>query len=325
MTVAIKRHSLPLLPKQVIPFPTSEIVRNGFVAGREAAENERDMNRDALILLLGCIVLSPLSPAQTTGDRINLYFGDWHSSAPHMIRGSLEERDILSHGDGLNPPRAGAVFRFLNSYTHATLAGGASTKPARLDGQQEIYFVESGKGTVTAGGQTADLYLNVAVLMPANLEFTLKSTGDEPLAMYVINEPTPAGFRPNTNMLVRDENTIPIASSNGFWAHIAKPLFTTQDGLATLESVVTVTLDPLTIGKPHPAPNEDTSDIEEVWTSLYGNSLALVGNQLHEQTPGMAYLHIPDNLTPHTNLNPSSDAQAKFLYFARYRPHETRK
>ena len=39
----------------------------------------------------------------------------------------------------------------------------------------------------------------------------------------------------------------------------------------------------------------------------------------------MAYLHIPDNLTPHTNINPSSESQAKFLYFARYRPHETRK
>ncbi len=283
------------------------------------------MKYDALILLLCCSALSPLTRAQVTGDRINLYFGDWHNSSPHMIRGSLEERDILTRGDGLNPPRAGAVFRFLNSYTHATLAAGASTKPARLDGQQEIYFVESGKGTVTAGGQTADLYRNIAVLMPANLEFTLKSTGGEPLAMYVINEPTPAGFRPNPNMLVRDENTIPISSSNGFWAHIAKPLFTTQDGLATLESVLTVTLDPLTIGKPHPAPNEDTSDIEEVWTSLYDNSLVLVGNQLREQTPGMAYLHPPDNLTPHTNLNPSSDAQAKFLYFARYRPHETRK
>jgi mannose-6-phosphate isomerase-like protein (cupin superfamily) len=50
---------------------------------------------------------------------------------------------------------------------------------------------------VTAGGQTADLYRNIAVLMPANLEFTIKSTGDQPLAMYVINEPTPPGFRPN--------------------------------------------------------------------------------------------------------------------------------
>jgi hypothetical protein len=165
----------------------------------------------------------------------------------------------------------------------------------------------------------------VAVLMPANLEFTLKSTGEVPLAMYVINEPIPAGFRPNAKMLIRDENTVPISSSNGFWAHIAKPLFVTADGLGTLESVLTVTLDPLTIGKPHPAPNEDTSDIEEVWTALYGDSLALVGNQLHEQTPGMAYYHIPDNLTPHTNINPSGDSQAKFLYFARYRPHETRK
>jgi mannose-6-phosphate isomerase-like protein (cupin superfamily) len=275
--------------------------------------------------LVGSAALSQGTWAQTTGDRISLYFGDWHASAPHMIRGSLEARDIHSRGDGLNPPRAGAVFRFINSYTYATLAAGASTKPTCLEGQQEIYFFASGYGTVTAGGQTADLYRNVAVLMPANLEFTLKSTGDEPLTMYIINEPIPAGFRPNASMLVRDENTIPISSSNGFWAHIVKPLFVTADGLGTLESVLTVTLDPLTIGKPHPAPNEDTSDIEEVWTALYGNSLALVGNQLHEQAPGMAYYHIPDNLTPHTNINPSGESQAKFLYFARYRPHETRK
>jgi Cupin domain len=283
------------------------------------------MKADVLVVLLCCSAISPLAQAQTTGDRIALYFGDWHNAAPHTIRGSLEERDILTRGDGLNPPRAGAVLRFVNSYVYATLPAGGSTQPTRLDGQQEIYFVASGKGMVTAGGQTADLHRNIAVLMPAELEFTLKSTGDEPLAMYVINEPTPAGFRPNSNMLVRDENTIAISSSNGFWAHIAKPLFTTADGLATLESVLTVTLDPLTIGKPHPAPNEDTSDIEEVWTSLYGSSLALVGNQLREQTPGMAYLHIPDNLTPHTNINPSTESQAKFLYFARYRPHETRK
>ena len=282
------------------------------------------MRRFLTLLAVG-VACSQVMQAQTTGDRIGFYFGDWHTATPHTIRGALEEREILTRGDGLNPPHPGAVFRFINSYAHATLTSGASTQSTRLDGQQEIYFVESGKGTVTAGGQTADLYRNVAVLMPASLEFTLKSSGDEPLALYVINEPTPAGFRPNPNMLVRDENAIPIASSNGFWAHIAKPLFSTADGLGTLESVVTVTLDPLTIGKPHPTPNEDTSDIEEVWTALYGNSLAMVGNQLHEQTPGMAYLHIPDNLTPHTNINSSRDSQAKFLYFARYRPHETRK
>ena len=223
--------------------------------------------RRALVLLVCSLAVSQFAQAQTTGDQINLYFGDWHNATPHTIRGSLEERDILTRGDGLHPARAGAVLRFINSYTYATLAPDASTTPTRLDGQQEIYFVESGRGTVTAGGQTAELFQNIAVLMPANLEFTLRNTGDQPLAMYVINEPTPPGFRPNANMLVRDENKIPI-SGIGFWSHITKPLFVTADGLATLESVLTVTYDPLTIGKPHPVPNEDTSDIEEVWTAL---------------------------------------------------------
>lgn len=282
------------------------------------------MMRRALVFLGCCFAVLQFAQAQTTGDQINLYFGDWHASPPRTIRGSLEERDILTRGDGLHPTRAGAVLRFINSYTYATLAPNASTTPTRLDGQQEIYYVESGRGTVTAGGQTAEMFQNIAVLMPANLEFTLKNTGDQPLAMYVINEPTPPGFRPNANMLVRDENKTPI-SGIGFWAHITKPLFVTADGLGTLESVLTVTYDPLTIGKPHPAPNEDTSDIEEVWTALYGTSIAMVGNQLRKQTPGMALYHPPDNLTPHTNINSSSEDQAKFLYFARYRPHEARK
>jgi mannose-6-phosphate isomerase-like protein (cupin superfamily)/uncharacterized RmlC-like cupin family protein len=280
--------------------------------------------RKALIFLIFCAALSRLTQAQTTGDRISLYFGDWHASTPHVIRGSLEERDILTRGDGSNPTRAGSVFRFINSYTYATLAAGASTKPARLDGQQEIYFVASGRGTVTAGGQTADLFRNVAVLMPANLEFAFKNTSDEPLTMYVVNEPTPPGFRPNSAMLVRDENILPITSSDEFWTHIVKTIFVTSDGLATLQAVLTVTLDPLTMARPH-LHLVDYTDTEEVWSALNGSSLAFVGNQLREQTPGMAFYHIPDNQTPHTNLNPSEDSPAKFFYFARYHPHETRK
>ena len=268
---------------------------------------------------------SPLaSPAQTTGDRIDLYFGDWHKSTPHTNKGALEERDIFTRGDALNPAQKGAVLRAIHSYTYATLAPHASSKATRLDGQQEIYFIQSGHGTATAAGQTADLHRNIAILVPANLDFTIKNTGDELLAMYVINEPTPPGFRPNASMLVRDENTLPISSSNGMWSHIVKTLFVTADGLGTLQSVLTVTLDPLTIGKPHPVPGEDSSDIEEVWTALDGTSLAFVGNQLRRQTPGMAFYHIPDNQTPHTNINQNEDSQVKFLYFARYRSHEDR-
>src|SRR5258708_4768336 len=156
----------------------------------------------ASLVLALCAVLAP---AQTNGDRIDLYFGDWHNSTSRMTQGSLDERDIFTRGDPHNPTQKGAVLRFINSYTYATLAPHASTKATRLDGQQEIYFIQSGRGTASAAGQTPDLYRHIAVLIPANLEFTIKNTGDQPLAMYVINEPTPPGFRPNANMLVKDE------------------------------------------------------------------------------------------------------------------------
>jgi mannose-6-phosphate isomerase-like protein (cupin superfamily) len=276
-----------------------------------------------MIASLGiCALLAPLAGAQITGDKIDLYFGDWHNATPRTVRGSLVERDILTKGDPANPAHKGAVLRYMNSYTYDTLAPQASATATKLDGQQEIYYVESGQGTMTAGGQTVELFRNIAVLVPSNLSFSIRSTGTEPLGMYVVNEPTPPGFRPNSTLLVRDENKIPVSTTNGLWAHIVKPLFTTEDGLGTLQSVLTVTLDPLTIGKPHVV---DHTDIEEVWQSLYGTSLAFVSNALRKQTPGMAFYHVPDNLTPHTNVNQNEDSQVKFFYFGRYHPHDARK
>jgi mannose-6-phosphate isomerase-like protein (cupin superfamily) len=281
-----------------------------------------------VLLSAGVLMLASAAGAQSTANdgssKIDLYFADWHAAAPRVTRGSLEERAILTHGDGVNPTQKGAVLRFLNSYEYATLPAKASTQTTRLDGQQEIYFIASGQGTVTGGGQSAKLSRNIAVLVPAGLDFTLTNTSDEPLTMYVINEPTPAGFRPNSSILVRDENALPITSSDEFWTHIVKTVFVTADGLATLQAVLTVSLDPLTIARPH-LHLVDYTDTEEVWSALDGTSLAFVGNQLREQTPGMAFYHIPDDKTPHTNLNPSQDSQAKFFYFARYHPHDPRK
>lgn len=260
-----------------------------------------------------CAMLAPLAAAQITGDQITYYFGDWHNATPRTIRGSLVEQDILTRGDATHPTEKGAVLRDVNSYTYATLAPNASTTPTRLDGQQEIYYVESGRGTVTAGGQTAELSRNIAVLMPANLEFTLKNTGDQPLAMYVVNEPTPSGFQPNAQMLVRDENKVLVSTTTQEWSEIVKPLFAKEDGLGTLQNVETVTLDPLTISRPDFVKNN--TDIEAVWTELDGTSIAFISNDLFKQTPGMAFYNVPDNLTPHSVINGSQTEQIKLFYF----------
>ena len=56
------------------------------------------MTRRIFTLLVGCALVAPMAKAQLTGDRIDLYFGDWHGATPRTIRGSLEERDILTRG-----------------------------------------------------------------------------------------------------------------------------------------------------------------------------------------------------------------------------------
>jgi hypothetical protein len=118
-------------------------------------------------------------------------------------------------------------------------------------------------------------------------------------------------------MLVKDENKIPISITTSQWSEIVKPLFDTADGLGTLQSVRTVTFDPLTISRPHLV---EHTDIEEVWTELTETSVAFISNALRHQSPGMAFYDIPDNQTPHATINQNEDSQVKFLYFARLSP-----
>ena len=286
-------------------------------------------NKISKVFLILMFTLSTVSLAQNLDGKpytpgvdsdIDMFMKNWRESMPQKTHGSLVERDILTKGDPLNPPSKGAVLKYINRFTHATICPYESTSPTTLQGEQEIFFVYGGKGTITAGKDTADLYSGIAVLMPADLEFTMTNTGDEPLTMYLINEPVPDGFRPNEKMLVRDENTIPIGSTRGHWCHIVKGIFSTQSGLGTLESVITVSFDPMTIGHPH----SHIEGCEEVWTEVKGTSIVFIGKQIRWQTPGTAYMIPPDGNTPHSNIN-TSDEQVKMLYFARYREHEVRK
>ena len=155
-------------------------------------------------------------------------------------------------------------------------------------------------------------------------EFVMKSTGAEPLTMYVINEPTPPGFHPKDKMVVKDEamarqrtpaaaDPYIVGGASGHWAHIVRELFSPADGLATEQSVITVTVNPLTMGEPHPhRPGQ-----EEVWAAIDGTSLIMMGTELRVQKPGMAYMLPPDSATVHSNIN-AGDTPVKFLYFAKF-------
>ena len=251
---------------------------------------------------------------------IDLYLCSWKESMPRHTHGSLIMRDILTAGANINPPRKSAVLEYINCFSYATLPARAVTTTEALDGNQWVVFVRTGRGTLTAAGKTHDLFEGIALLIPAGLEFTMTNTCDCDMSMYLIDEPIPAGFRPNDDVLVKNENILPVSSTTGHWVHIVKPLFGTADGLGELEAVLTVGFDPMTIGHPH----HHGPGTEEVWTQMYGESIAFIGTQIRDQEEGMGYLCPPDGNTPHSNINVSESAPTKMLYFARYKDHEVR-
>ena len=186
--------------------------------------------------------------------RIDAPFRAWLVGA---ARHSHSRRQFCSSGKGRGSLRAA------NFFAYGRLAAGAWTVPSKLDHHQEIYYILGGTGEITAGGDTAKLQKNIAVLMPAGLEFVMRSIGDEPLTMYVINEPTPENFHPKDKMVIKDEaaarqrtpaggDPYIVGGASGHWAHIVKEIFSPADGLATEQSVITVTVNPLTMGEPHP-------------------------------------------------------------------------
>ena len=261
---------------------------------------------------------SPYTPGKDAN--IDMYICTWKDSEPFKTHGSLIEQNILTKGDPLKPPQKGAVLKYVNRFTHGMLETNAITEPTTLKGEQEVIYILSGKGTVKGRKIKAELYPGICMLIPADCPFSMQCTGNEPLTMYLVNEPVPAGFRPNADILMKDENTIPISSTTGHWCHIVKGLFGTADGLGTLESTLTVSFDPMTIGHPH----SHVEGCEEVWTEIKGESIAFLGKQIRMQPEGTGYMIPPDGKTPHANINTGNE-QVKMFYFARYGDHEVRK
>ncbi len=254
--------------------------------------------------------------------RIDMFMGDWRGSLPRAQFGSLVLRDILTVGDNFSPPQKGAVLTGANFVAYGRLAAGNVTVPTALKGVQEVYYINSGTGEITAGGKTVVLHKDIAILMPLGLEFTMKATGNDDLTMYVIDEPVPTGFKPKAQMVVADERKVIVRTpmedspytlpgASGHWAHVVRDLFNRDDGMASVGDVITVEINPLTMGEPH----FHRVNQEEIWVSMEGDSLALIGNQLRVMSPGMAYMVRPDGQSMHSNIN-YGDKPVKFLWFS---------
>jgi hypothetical protein len=269
------------------------------------------------------IVYLPARPVQDT--RLNMYFGDWHNSEPNARFGSLIVRDILTPGDNLSPPIAGAVLEHAKFLSYGTLAPGAKTTPSTLKGEQIFFYVMEGQGEVSGNGKTEAIHKGSAILIPEGLEFTLHNTGETQLTAYMVGDPTFPGFKPLPDFVVKvedktrhgnpaDASPFTNPGAGGHWAHITHGFYNNKNGLASVGAIITVEILPMQLGEPHP----HFPGHEEIWCEIEGKSLAFVGSQLRMQYPGQAYILRPDNLTTHSNINfgEPGDKPIEFLWFS---------
>lgn len=253
----------------------------------------------------------------STDPDIDLFMGDWRDSLPFNTHGSLTERAILTRctGDELKPARKGAALTVADRFSRATLDPHAATTPTKLTGEQEVFYIVSGTGTITSGKQSAELREGIFALAPEGVEFTLTNTGDALLEMYLISEPVPAGFTPKKALVIKDEKTMPLRDQGYLkmhWSHNGKNVLSAADGLASLKAVNFITFEPMTIGQPH----SHGPGLEEVWLTVSGDNLLFLGKEIRWQHPGTAYKIPPTGNTPHSNINPGEEP-VRFLYFSR--------
>lgn len=243
----------------------------------------------------------------------DMFMADWRDSQPRAEHGALIVRDIFTKhrgSDPLKPHARGAVLNVFTEYAYATLTAKSSTTPSTLKGEQKVFYFIDGKGTVSAGRRTVDVYRYVVVLIPEGLEFTIQNTGEEPLNMVIIGEPTYKGFQPRKDMVVVDENTQPISGTTGHWCNIGKSLLGSGDGMAAITGMSAVWLDPITMAQPHASRGLGT---DVLWLAIEGDIYTLFGKKLYHLKPGMAFKNPSDEKVYHANIN-VTDTQIKLLW-----------
>ena len=238
-----------------------------------------------------------------------LYINHWRNSIPYEGHGGLIERDILTPGDPLNPPKKGAVLKYLKAYKRGVLQPRCNTQPTKHDREQVFFYVMSGTGCVEAGDKKAGLEEGTAVVIPAGLKYRFFNSTEKPLEMIIVVEEITNGFKPNEEMSVGTYHD----SKPGVgyhWAHIgrgfkydANPKFVNPMGMAV------VSIDKFDIAQPH----VHGPGCEEVWCQLKGKSLLFFGNRLLWQEPGEAFLIPPNNKVPHCSIN-HTDEHMLWLY-----------
>jgi len=257
-----------------------------------------------------------------TDTNVEMYMHSYLESPVHsgsVRHGGWIEREILFPGDPTNPPRPGAVLKYIKAYNWGKLDPDTYTQKTKSDTEQVFFYIAKGVGRVEAGGKTAELSEGTGVFIPAGLEYQFFNTCKKHyLEAVVISEEISPGFEPLKEMKTGSyKDHMPHAGMH--WAHIGRGIvdgvkFSNPMGLGI------VSVDAFDMAQPH----LHGPGCEEIWLQLKGTSLLLFGNRLFRQPPGTAFLIPPNFAVPHSSIN-HTDEPMQWLYLGnRHDDRETR-
>jgi quercetin dioxygenase-like cupin family protein len=236
---------------------------------------------------------------RVTGVNVDQFLGSWTHSETTVTHGILIERVILRHGDPERSGPPGAVLEFHQKLSVAALEGGVHTPPVR-HAEQEILYVERGVGELRSGKQAWPLREGIAVLIPPNVEHSLVSKGEDRLEMALLTAIYDPSVRLRKEILVRNRRDLPYSEPMTVWNYDAQCLFGPRDGLHPNETILLITMEPMTTSFPH----SHSPHWEEVWLKLPpDDSYAFLGSEVRRQRPNEAFLSPPDGKTWHSIVN----------------------
>ncbi len=247
-----------------------------------------------------------------TDTNIDMYLQSWQHSPVYSgsaQHGGWIERPFFTKGDPLNPPRPGAVLKYMKLYNHGNLDANSRTQKFSSDNEQVLFYIMSGEGRCEAAGQTVPLAEGSGIFIPAKVEYQFFNESDELMSAVVIAEEITADFEPLKEVAWGTyHDSAPRPGMH--WAHISRGFI--QNGSMKWQNPVgftTVSIDAFDVAQPH----MHGPGVEEIWCQVYGTSILIFGNQFRFQEPGMAFLIPPTFKVPHCSINHTGEPM-RWLY-----------
>lgn len=258
---------------------------------------------------------SPKPPPdnRVVGIDIDRFVGNPLSSPVRVVQGAIFARSILVHGDPYHPGDPGAILEYQKDLSVGTILGHFGTALVRTP-EEQFWYVESGKAKLDNGKGSWDLHQGIGVLIPPNAPYRVVNTTDEPLQMLMLTW-VPQGATPAADIVVRDAASLSLPVQGSHWNYFGVDLFAPEDGLHPNEQIAVVYMPPMTIAEPH----AHIPHWEEVWVKLPPyDSYLMLGSEVREMTPNMAFLAPPNSQTVHSVVNLMKDKTQAWLYIGHW-------